>query len=192
MVCDEDPQGGPANDWANDVAISGDGRVIAFVSKATDLVPGASGNIYHVYVRACEVASPSTYCKPAKPVGGCIASMTFQAAPSASAGSGFQVQAAYLDSKKVGLVFYGTSGPWGQKLSDGFLCVKAPIVRPYVASSGGTTGCSGSLSFDFNSWISSGADPTLVSGQAVCAQAWFRNASGAGQLSDAVAFLIGP
>ena len=192
VVANDDPQGGPANDWANHAAISGDGRVVAFVSKATDLVPGASGAVYHVYVRACDVASPSTYCKPAKPAGGCIASMTFQGSPSATAGSSFLIQATGLDAKKVGLVFYGTSGPWGQQLPDGFLCVKAPIVRPYVASSGGTSGCAGSLTFDFNAWIASGADPTLVAGQDVCAQAWFRNSAGAGQLSDAVAFLIGP
>jgi hypothetical protein len=126
VICNEDPQGGPANNWANEAAISGDGRVVAFVSKATDLVPGASGLVYHVYVRACDVASPSTYCKPATPSGGCVASMIFQGAPSASAGSGFLMQALGLDARKVGLLSYGTHGPWGQQLPDGFLCVKAP------------------------------------------------------------------
>jgi len=192
VIVNEDPQGGPANNIGNDAAISEDGRVVAFVSRATDLVPGVSGNVYHVYVRSCDVASPSIYCKPAKLTGGCIASMTFQGVPSATATSGFLIQANSLDAKKVSLVFYGTTGPWGQQLPDGFLCVKAPIVRPYVAWSGGGTGCAGSLSFDFNAWIASGGDPVLVSGQAVCAQAWFRNAAGAGQLSDALAFLIGP
>jgi hypothetical protein len=118
--------------------------------------------------------------------------MTFQGAPSVSAGSGFLVQATGLDAKKVSLVFYGTNGPWGQQIPDGFLRVKAPVVRPYVGSSSGTTGCTGNLSFDFNARIASDGDPTLVAGQAVCAQAWFRNATGTGQLSDAVAFLVGP
>jgi Tol biopolymer transport system component len=184
--------GGPANNWADNVAISGDGRVVAFRSKATNLVPGASGNVYHVYVRACEVASPSAYCKPARPPGGCVAAMTFQGTPSATAGSGFEVMAQGLDAKRVGLLFYGTSGPWGQPLPDGFLCVKTPIVRAQVSTSGGTTGCDGSLSMDFNAWIASGADPTLVAGQSVHAQGWFRNSAGTGQLSDALALLIEP
>jgi Tol biopolymer transport system component len=192
-VCaNDDWQGGPANNWANNAAISGDGRVVAFVSKATDLVPGASGAVYHVYVRACDVASPATYCKPSKPAGGCVAGMTFQGTPSATAGSGFQVRAQGLEAHRVGLLFYGTNGPAGKWLAESYLCVKAPVVHAVVASSQGTTGCDGSLSLDFNSWIASGADPTLVAGQAVCAQAWFRNATGSGQLSDAVAFLIGP
>ena len=192
-VCaNDDWQGGPANNWANNAAISGDGRVVAFVSKATDLVPGASGAVYHVYVRACDVASPATYCKPSKPAGGCVAGMTFQGSPSATAGSGFQVHAQGLDSQRVGLLFYGTNGPAGKWLAEGYLCVKAPVVHAVVALSQGTTGCDGSLSMDFNAWIATGADPTLVAGQDVCAQAWFRNSAGAGQLSDAVAFLIGP
>jgi hypothetical protein len=192
VMVNEDPQGGPSNNWADDMTISGDGRVVAFRSSATDLVPGASGNVYHIYVRACDVASPSNYCKPAKPDGGCIATMAFQGVPSASAGSGFLVQATGLDAKKVGLLFYGTNGPWGARIPGGFLCVKAPIVRPHVASSGGTAGCVGSLSFDFNAWIATGVDPLLVPGQAVCSQAWFRNSAGKGQLSDGLAFLIGP
>jgi hypothetical protein len=44
----------------------------------------------------------------------------------------------------------------------------------------------------FNAWIVSGGDPKVVAGQDVCPQAWFRNSAGLGQLSDAVAFLIGP
>jgi hypothetical protein len=118
--------------------------------------------------------------------------MTFQGTPSATAGSGFEVMAQGLDAKRVGLLFYGTSGPWGQPLPDGFLCVKTPIVRAQVSTSGGTTGCDGSLSMDFNAWIASGADPTLVAGQSVHAQGWFRNSAGTGQLSDALALLIEP
>jgi hypothetical protein len=174
------------------VALSGDGRVSAFSSFAPNILPGASGSILHVYVRACDVASPSVYCKPKQPVGGCTAHMTFQGAPSATAGSGFLVSAGNVNAQTTGLILYSTSGTWGSTLTEGFLCVRPPIKRMPAASSGGSTGCTGSLATDFNTWISSGADPQLVAGQAVCAQAWFRDLGGAGQLSDALAFLIAP
>ena len=59
---------------------------------------------------------------------------------------------------------------------------------PRVAPSAATA----AWRMDFNAWIASGADPTLVAGQPVYVQGWFRNSAGQGQLSDAVAFLIGP
>jgi Tol biopolymer transport system component len=192
VVVNEDPQGEPANNWGSQQAISGDGRSVAFVSKATNLVPGASGLVYHVYVRTCDVASPSTYCKPAKPPGGCVGRMSFQGAPSATAGSGFEVRAQGLEANRVGLLLYGRGGPWGQRVTPGFLCVQAPIVRAHVAPSGGTSGCDGVLSMDFNAWIASGVDPALVAGQTAYVQAWFRNSASGSQLSDALAFQIGP
>jgi hypothetical protein len=166
--------------------------VTAFASTATNLLPGASGNVGHVYVRACDVASPSSFCRPKQPAGGCTARMTFQGAPSVSTGSGFTVGAQPLPAAPIGMLFYGTSGNGGLRLPDGFLCVKAPYAPVHVRSSGGSAGCTGSLVTDFNAWIASGADPQLVAGQAVSAQAWFRDLGGAGQLSDALAFLIGP
>jgi hypothetical protein len=193
VAVNQTPGGDPANDWADDVAISGDGRVVAFVSKATDILPGASGNVYHVYVRACDVASPSTYCNAIKPAGGCAGRMSFQGSPSASAGSGFDVRATGLTANSVGLLFYGTNGPWGTRVSaQGYLCVKAPVVHAQLASTQGSAGCDGFLSMDFNAWIAAGGDPALVAGQSVYAQTWFRNATGSGQFSDALAFLIGP
>ena len=193
VVVNEDPQGGPANNWASDPAISGDGRVVAFHSKATDLAPGASGNVYHVYVRECDVATPATYCKPARPPGGCVAWMGFQGTPSASAGSGFDVRADGLLAQRRGMLFYGTGGSWGRPLAPGgYLCLQPPMRRLAQGSTGGASGCDGSLSRDFNAWITSGGDPSLVAGQSVYVQAWFRSTVSGSQLSDALAFLIGP
>jgi len=97
-----------------------------------------------------------------------------------------------VDANRVGLLYYGRGGPWGQPVTQGFLCVQAPIVRAQVSTSGGTTGCDGVLSMDFNAWIASGADPALVAGQTAYVQAWFRSGGGGSQLSDALALLIGP
>jgi len=191
VVVNEAPDGGPADEPAYDPVISADGRAVAFESLATNLLPG-SGGLYHVYVRACDVASPSTYCKPAKPTGGCVGLLAFQGEPSATAGSGFDVRAGGVDANKLGLFFYGKAGPWGQPVTQGFLCVQGAIVRALVSNSGGTSGCAGVLSMDMNAWIASGADPALVAGQTAYVQAWFRNALGSSQLTDALALLIGP
>jgi hypothetical protein len=119
--------------------------------------------------------------------------MGFQGTPSASVGSGFDVRADGLLAQRRGMLFYGRGGAWGGPFaSGGYLCLQPPTGRLAQGSTGGTTGCDGSLTQDFNAWITSGADPSLVAGQAVYLQAWFRNAAGTGQLSDALAFLIGP
>ena len=44
------PGGGRADDWTSNIRISGDGRVVLFESRATNLVPGTPGGTNHVYV----------------------------------------------------------------------------------------------------------------------------------------------
>jgi hypothetical protein len=189
----ENFQGGPANGGVSafEGAISGDGRVTAFISDATNLVPGVNDK-GQVYARACDVPSPAIYCKPSNAIGGCKALMVFQGQPSASAGSGFVVGASGLDAQQPAVLFYGVGATWGKPLFNGRLCLRPPVVRAHVASSGGGTICGGTLSMDFNAWSASGVDPRLVPGQPVYAQVWHRNAVGASQLSDAVAFVVGP
>ena len=54
--------------------------------------------------------------------------------------------------------------------------------------------CGGSFAFDFNAYITSGADPALVSGTDVFGQYWSRDpASPSGtSLSNAIQFTVGP
>jgi hypothetical protein len=67
-----------------------------------------------------------------------------------------------------------------------------------VLSSGGTPpliwDCTGQFHFDFNAWIQSGIDPSLVAGQEVWAQYWYRDPGFAAPnnigLTDAVEFTI--
>jgi hypothetical protein len=66
---------------------------------------------------------------------------------------------------------------------------------PAQPTGGGVpSSCTGSLSVDFNTWIASGGDPSLVFGENVCIQAWSRDAGApwGSNLSNAVAFVIGP
>lgn len=186
-----DPHGEPGNFGILDLAISGDGRVTAFVSSANNLLPGTQYG-GHAYARACTVPSPTVYCYPSKVTGGCKALMGFQGVPSASGGSGFMLNAQGMDAQQPAVLFYGVGATWGKPLFNGRLCLRPPVVRAHITSSGGSTICGGTLSMDFNAWIASGVDPRLVPGQPVYAQVWHRNSIGASQLSDAVAFVVGP
>ncbi|MBI5431241.1 MAG: hypothetical protein HZA52_00235, partial [Planctomycetes bacterium] len=77
----------------------------------------------------------------------------------------------------------------------GILCVKPPLKRHAVQSSGGTGGtCNGVFSEDFNTYLASGADPALTAGAQVWLQNWSRDPGDAftDSLSDAVTAVICP
>ncbi|MBI5432952.1 MAG: hypothetical protein HZA52_09000 [Planctomycetes bacterium] len=88
----------------------------------------------------------------------------------------FTLRADNLLGAKNGLFFYGTNGPAQQPFQGGELCVKPPLKRLAVQSTGGTNGlCDGSLAVDFNQVIASGLDPQLQFGTQVAVQAWTRD-----------------
>jgi hypothetical protein len=135
-----------------------------------------------------------TYCKPKVHSGGCGPRVAFNGAPSASLPTPFDITASEVLNQKNGLLAYA----YAQDVlpfQGGLLCIKAPIRRTPVQSSGGNAGppdCSGSFTFDMQQHIQSGIDPGLIPGATVFAQYWFRDppaASGSG-LSDAVQFVI--
>jgi hypothetical protein len=115
----------------------------------------------------CQSKPTSLYCFPTIGWTGSL--------PSASLGSGFFVRAYSTPGPAQGLLMYGTNGPASLPIQQGTLCVAAPIRRLAAAPGGGTGTCFGELSVDFNAWIAGGADPTLVSGQWVHTQFWFRD-----------------
>ena len=143
-------------------------------------------------IDACGVNSISLYCTAKTSSSGCLPAIVTSGSPSAGAGSGFHVTAVQVERGKTGLLFYGTNGAASQPLQGGFLCVQPPLKRLPAQSSGGSGPCSGTLDYDFNAWIASGADPALVAGATVHAQFWFRDPlspSGTG-LSGGVAFTL--
>ena len=176
-------------------SISADGRVVAFWSYGSTLVPATPLYTWHVFWRACDVASPQTYCAARASSVGCRPTLRASGTPSASAGSGFKLRAELLPSATVGTIAYGLAGPQGVPMANGWLCVAPPLRRLPAKPTGGaaTPSCQGTLEVDFNAWIASGLDPALGAGQPVHAQAWVRDPKGAGlALTDAVAFLIEP
>jgi hypothetical protein len=130
-------------------------------------------------LRANGVDGPSaeTYCVAKTNSLGCVPSLTFSGTPSASAGSGFDIQVSNVLSNRNGMFFYGVSGRQALPFHGGTLCVAPPLHRTAAQSSGGnpTTDCSGVYAIDFNAWIGLAIDPRLVAGTAVDGQFWSRD-----------------
>ncbi|MCC6406571.1 MAG: VCBS repeat-containing protein [Planctomycetes bacterium] len=153
------------------------------------------------YVSIYEQVPPTTvtYCVAKTTSTGCSPAIASSGSPSASAGSGFTISASQALNNKNGLLFYGTHGRASAPFQGGTLCVKSPIKRTAVQSSGGNpppNDCSGSFALDFNAYVASGADPALIGGALVDAQYWFRdpgftppNNTG---LSNALEFTLAP
>ncbi len=146
------------------------------------------GNTCPTPVAYCTSKLNSLFCSP---------TIAFSGIASVSAGSGFTVQASNELSSTFGLLFYGTSGRLAAPFQGGTLCVNTPNTRTHVQNSGGSppnTDCSGAYSFDFNTYLSLGIDPSLVPGVVVDAQYWSRDTNdlaGFGtSLTDALEFTI--
>jgi hypothetical protein len=119
--------------------------------------------------------SVGLYCTPKTTASGCVPALSTSGAPSASAGSGFDVGATQVLPGMFGLLFYGTSGAAATPFQGGLLCVQPPLTRTGVQIAGGAGPCGGTYSLDFNAYVATGFDPALVAGAIVCAQYWFRD-----------------
>ncbi|MCC6407817.1 MAG: hypothetical protein IT453_11665 [Planctomycetes bacterium] len=130
---------------------------------------------------------------------GCVPLMTLSGTPSASAPSGFVVATANVLNKKSGLFLYSLTGLQQVPFAGGHLCIRPPFKRTSMINSGGSASgndCTGNLSFDFNTYVASGADPALVAGTTVDGHFWSRDSGFAAPnnvgLSQAVHFGLTP
>lgn len=116
--------------------------------------------------------------------------------PSAGSGLPFNLFAQLLVPNQPGLILYGKEGPAALPFGGGLLCVDAPLWRIAAGSTGGSSGCTGKILYDFNAWIAGGADPDLQPGQRVYLQMWHRDPGFAPPndvgLTSALSFAIGP
>jgi FG-GAP repeat/FG-GAP-like repeat len=140
-------------------------------------------------------AEPVAYCTAKTNSQGCIPAIGWSGSPSASSAAPFTIEASLVINNKLGLLFYGTSGPAAFPFQGGTLCAAPPIGRTPAQVSGGNPppdDCSGSFSFDFNAWIQAGNDPQLLPAVRVNAQYWYRDPAGAfgTGLTDAIDFTI--
>jgi hypothetical protein len=144
-------------------------------------------------------STPIIYCDAKLNSLGCSPQIGFLGTPSASAGSGFFVQASAVMNRKSGFLVYGTTGGQAARFFGGTLCVQSPLHRTPPQSSGGSAAgsdCTGVYSFDFNARIASGIDPLLVLGATVNAQYYSRDPGFAMPnnigLTNAIEFTIQP
>ncbi len=175
-------------------SISPDGRSVSF--SCEDPTFGSGNAFYNIYVRTCDWTQPQVYCDSQVSSLGCRPTVTFAGSPSVTTGSGFTVEVQGLVSSSSGFLFYSTGRPFLTPFQGNYLCMEPPIRRmpPQPTSGSQAPDCTGGLSVDFNAWIASGADPTLIAGENACVQAWThdRGAATGANLSNALAFAIGP
>lgn len=145
--------------------------------------------------------SAYTYCTSSITINSCVAAISWQGTPSASASSGFTLRVDNLEGQRQGLVFYSVTGqqalPWTSG-STSFLCVKLPTQRMGAQSTGGTIGaCNGALVQDWNAFMA--ATPAALgqprfAGQVFDAQGWFRDPPSpkTTNLSNALHFVLAP
>jgi Tol biopolymer transport system component len=193
-----DFSGNQGNGDSRQPSVSDDGCRLAYASRASNLVPSDLNGTQDAFARECSPPGPANYCSGQVNSQGCYTAMTYNGTASASAGSGFQLAGYNLLNNKPGLLFYSTKGLQAQPFQGGTLCLAAPVRRTPVSNSGGNPppdDCSGLLLFDFNAFIATGADPSLVECQRVWAQFWSRDPGipppNSTNLTDAVTFVIG-
>jgi Tol biopolymer transport system component len=180
------------------LALSADGRFVAFVSHADDLVAGDTNSVDDVFVHDRGGPQPASYCTAKADSLGCLPAVGFSGTPSASGTAAFDVRASSVQSRRPGVLCYSLV-PDLERFRGGVLCIAPPLRRTAIQDSGGNAGphdCSGAFTYDFNARIRSGVDPDLLPGTVVYAQYVYRDPadpSGFGTgLSDALRFVVQP
>jgi hypothetical protein len=147
------------------------------------------------------VRTGTSYCTSSTTSGGCVPVMSAAGHASTSSSSTFTISVSNLDGQRSGLLFYGIHGqlasPWGAG-GTSLLCVKSPTQRMTLHNTSGTAGaCDGSLSEDWNAYISSHSSALgspFTRGDLVWCQAWFRDPPSpkTSALSNGLVFSVGP
>lgn len=142
-----------------------------------------------------QTPSPATYCTAKVNSQGCTPAIAVSGFPSAGGSEACAISASQVLNNKSGILFYSFA-PDAKLALGGVLCVRPPLQRTPVQDSGGgppPDDCSGTLAFDFNALIQSGADPALATGAIVYAQYFYRDPSStdAAGLTDAARLTIG-
>lgn len=190
------PVAGP-NAEVQRVALASDGRAtIAGLFDAYDNTPRSGLARIHAYTPA-----PLVYCTAGTSSSGCVPTIVSTGTPSVAATSGFTLLLGPVEGQRSGFFLYGVWGhtalPFGA-MSTSYVCVKAPMQRMLVGSSGGTAGlCDGSLSVDWLAFVAqnpSALGAPFAAGRVVNAQVWYRDppAPRSSNLSAALEFVTTP
>ncbi len=145
---------------------------------------------------------PGIFCFPKNSVMGCSPQIGYAGVSSASASSGFVVNAAVVPSNSPGMMLYQIGGPrnampfgnYGTPLCFG----PSGIRRSPAMNAGGTTACTGSYGLDLNAFAAGtlGGTPALglsLPGTIVYCRFWGRDVlPGYVQMSNALEYVVGP
>jgi Tol biopolymer transport system component len=178
--------GNEGNQSSSGSALSFDGRFVVFSSYASNLVASDTngvGDVFRVDRGPQPNGAPLSFCTPGTSSNGCTALLSASAQPSLSGANPCLLLATGVEGQRAGLFFYGLDNscfvpiPWGA--SSSWLCVRAPLQRTPLASSGGTNGaCDGTLALDWASFAASHPNalgqPWNV-GDRAFVQAWYRD-----------------
>lgn len=193
--------GTSVNGAAADPSLSADGRYITYSSRGAEIVQGHGNFDWDPYFHDRLGLTPmlATYCAPTATSDGCLPQISAFGVPRA-ANSGFTLSVVAAPAQRLGLVFYGVTGarhiPYGVGAS--VLCIQHPLQRTPIQATGGTPGlCDGTLSVDWNQFVSTQVAPVgtpFLGGRTVWAQAWVRDpgAPDGAVLTDAVWFTVCP
>ncbi|MCC6408709.1 MAG: matrixin family metalloprotease [Planctomycetes bacterium] len=120
---------------------------------------------------------PTVYCTGKVNSQFCSPAIGSTGTPTYAGTTSFNITGTQFLNNKNGLLFYGLL-PNGASFQGGHLCVKLPVVRTSVQTSGGSPSgadCTGTYSYDFEALIVGGTDPNLIPGQMVYTQYWARD-----------------
>jgi hypothetical protein len=148
--------------------------------------------------------APLSYCTAKLNSLGCMPTIGSSGTPSATAASGFAVNATNMINNKSCLMFYGTTGQSSGAFQGGILCVKAPVKRTPGTTTGGNpppNDCSGAPSIDMTAFAVGALGGTPLSaltvpGTVVTCQWWGRDPGFAApintQLTNGLQYTICP
>ena len=168
-------------------------------SPTTTTPPDGTGVGVEVHLVELAHGCFPTYCTAGTSTSGCQALLASTGLPSASAASGFTVEANAVEGNKDGLFFFGTTGrqanAWGNGSS--FQCVVPPVKRTPLQSGTGTNGaCDGAFALDLNALFTAQPAKQPSVGATVQLQCWHRDPFNTSNqttgLSDALEFVMAP
>jgi hypothetical protein len=143
--------------------------------------------------------APTIYCTAKTNSLNCVPAIGWSGnLPSVTDVDPFYISATNLLNQKPGIAFYSLHGRNVAPFQGGTLCVKSPLRRTPMQSSGGnstpTNDCSGTYSINWRAWMHSGADLALTAGVTIDAQYYSRDPSSSFTvgLTNGIEFTIGP